>query len=380
MSKIKKIDWVSSIDENNNYITNLESKYKTSSKLSINEIIGNTVETKSNDIFNFSVENESINNKMKEIITISEFSKFKDLDLLEKEALIIIFVNRFLLKNKLTEESKDFFIDLFKWIRNVSDYLTNKLNLNKISHSKRFKDEYLINRCSYKFCNYKDNCEFNYDKKGKKCNSDHYVHNMVEADSNSLIEYLVNNNLEKVDHHNEMMKCINTLMFVINHMYNELKNKIYYSSSKDENELHQNNNLSERIKTSARFESLKVGINNNDTVFKNVKFENYGKNLSAVWSGNSVDKLNNVSGSVNNVSVNSGGVNSGGVNNGSVNSGGVNNGSVGMRTGMRTGMRGEMRGEMRGGVNDGGAHKSFNGNKYNRQEGKVDFFRKKNNV
>ena len=50
----------------------------------------------------------------------------------------------------------------------------------------------------YKFCNYKDNCEFNYDKKGKKCNSDHYVHNMVEADCTSLIDYLLNNDLENV--------------------------------------------------------------------------------------------------------------------------------------------------------------------------------------
>jgi hypothetical protein len=268
-TNINKIDWVSSFDENNNYLISLENKYKTSCRLSLNEIVGTTIENKSNDIFNFSVENESINNKMKEIITIVEFNKLKDLDLLEKEALIIIYVNRFLLKNKLTEESKHFFIDLFTWIKNVSDYLSNKLNLNKISHSKRFKDEYLINRCSYKFCNYKDNCEFNYDKKGKKCNSDHYVHNMVEADCTSLIDYLLNNNLEKVDHHNEMMKCINTLMFVINHMYNELKNKIYYSSSKDETELHLNNNLSEKTKTSNRFDSLKEVNHKNDNVFKN---------------------------------------------------------------------------------------------------------------
>ena len=261
---MSEINWVTSFDENNMYLVALENKYKSSCKLSLNEILNTTVENKTSDIFNFSVENEAINNKMKEILLISEFKSINDLDLLEKEALIIIYINRFLLKNKLKETDKQFFIDLFIWIKNLSDFFSTKLNLTKIVHSKRFKDEFLINRCSYKFCNYKDNCEFNYDKKGKKCNSDHYVHNMVYADCDSLINYLINNDLEKVDHHNEMMKCINTLMFVINHMYNELKNKLFYSKNKDVNELHANNNMSEKAKVINRFEALYENNNNNN--------------------------------------------------------------------------------------------------------------------
>jgi len=256
---MSKVNWVTSFDENNNYIVSLENKYKTSCKLSLNEIISTTIENKSADIFNFSVENEAINNKMKEILLITDYTNISDLDLLEKEALIIIYINRFLLKNKLKETDKQFFIDLFIWIKNLSDFFSTKLNLTKIVHSKRFKDEFLINRCSYKFCNYKDNCEFNYDvknTKGKKCNSDHYVHNMVCADCDSLINYLLNHDLEKIDHHNEMMKCINTLMFVINHMYNELKNKIFYSKNKNVEELHVNNNITEKVKVCSRFETL----------------------------------------------------------------------------------------------------------------------------
>ena len=260
---MSEINWVTSFDENNMYLVALENKYKSSCKLSLNEILNTTVENKTSDIFNFSVENEAINNKMKEILLISEFKSINDLDLLEKEALIIIYINRFLLKNKLKETDKQFFVDLFNWIKNTSKYFTDKLGLLEITHSKRFKEEYLINRCSYKFCNYKDNCEFNYDKKGKKCNSDHYVHNMVYADCDSLINYLINNDLEKVDHHNEMMKCINTLMFVINHMYNELKNKLFYSKNKDVNELHANNNMTEKAKVINRFEALNENNNNN---------------------------------------------------------------------------------------------------------------------
>jgi len=269
---MSKLNWVTSFDENNNNIINLENKFKTSCKLSLNEIVTNNLENKAIDIFNFSVENESINNKMKEILLITDLKTLNDLELLEKEALIIIYINRYLLKNKLTETDKGFFIDLFKWIKNTSEYFTIKLKLTQISHSKRFKDEYLINRCSYKFCNYKDNCEFNYDKKEKKCNADHYVHNMVYADTESLINYLLNNNLEKVDHHNEMMKCINTLMFVINHMYNELKNKIFYNTNKNINELHQNNNISsDKIKpVSNRFDSLQDSYSNKKpNLFKN---------------------------------------------------------------------------------------------------------------
>ena len=269
---MSKLNWVTSFDENNNYIINLENKFKTSCKLSLNEIVTNNLENKAIDIFNFSVENESINNKMREIILITDLKSLNDIELLEKEALIIIYINRYLLKNKLTETDKGFFIDLFKWIKNTSEYFTIKLNLNQISHSKRFKDEFLINRCSYKFCNYKDNCEFNYDKKEKKCNSDHYVHNMVFADTESLINYLLNNNLENVDHHNEMMKCINTLMFVINHMYNELKNKIFYNTNKTIAELHQNNNSSsEKIKPNVnRFDVLQdTYTNKKPNLFKN---------------------------------------------------------------------------------------------------------------
>jgi hypothetical protein len=268
------INWVTSFDDNNLYLVSLENKYKTNCKLSLNEIITTSIENKASDIFNFSVENEAINIKMKEIINIKDYKGINDLDLLEKEALIIIYINRYLLKNKLKETEKQFFIDLFTWIKDVSEFFRNKLNLSKIVHSKRFKEEYLINRCSYKFCNFKDNCEFNYDKKTKKCNSDHYVHNMVYADCDSLINYLVNNDIEKIDHHNEMMKCINTLMFVINHMYNELKNKIFYSKNKNIDELHNNNNHTDKIKVSTRYETLNDNGNSNSYRNENNLFKN----------------------------------------------------------------------------------------------------------
>jgi hypothetical protein len=47
---MSKVNWVTSFDENNNYIISLENKYKTSCKLSLNEILNTTVENKTSDI------------------------------------------------------------------------------------------------------------------------------------------------------------------------------------------------------------------------------------------------------------------------------------------------------------------------------------------
>jgi hypothetical protein len=100
---------------------------------------------------------------------------------------------------------------------------------------------------------------------------------MVYADSDSLINFLINNNVENVDHPNEMMKCINTMMFVINHMYNELKNKLFYSKNKNVNELHINNNYTEKNRTSTRFESLNDQRNDQRNNKQNNLFKNDGK-------------------------------------------------------------------------------------------------------
>ena len=110
---MSKLNWVTSFDENNNYIINLENKFKTSCKLSLNEIVTNSLENKAIDIFNFSVENESINNKMKEILLITDLKALTDIELLEREALIIIYINRYLLKNKFIKNCLSNSFNLF---------------------------------------------------------------------------------------------------------------------------------------------------------------------------------------------------------------------------------------------------------------------------
>ena len=59
---------------------------------------------------------------------------------------------------------------------------------------------------------------------------DHYVHRMVSTDLTILIEYIdkKNNDPSFVIHNKEILKTINILSFVINHMENELKAKCMY--------------------------------------------------------------------------------------------------------------------------------------------------------
>ena len=103
--------------------------------------------------------------------------------------------------------------------------LRDRLNLQKIVHKVKNYNNY-IPRCSYKFCNFKNECFYNYSQKTTNvCYQDHYVHNMVEADLIILKEYITlkfnENNL--VVPNKEILKTINTLSFVIEHMYTELK-------------------------------------------------------------------------------------------------------------------------------------------------------------
>merc|ERR1711991_124164 len=104
---------------------------------------------------------------------------------------------------------------------------TNTLNVLRLMsqflrldlQQKKLKANNSIPRSSYKFCHFKDSCVYNYDKDKNGCYADHHVHNLVEADLEALLEYIKNNYKENIINHNkEIIKCINTLCFVLKHM------------------------------------------------------------------------------------------------------------------------------------------------------------------
>lgn len=200
---------------------------------------------------------EIIQNKLDEIESNYE-SKIKELEIISKNEEII---NEILLKNSLVILQKEveiiklltkyalqnnqldyiFFLDSLKFLFKISEVLRLRLGQKEIVHENKVFTPGNLPRCSYKFCNYRDTCVYNYNKTTKsQCYQDHFVHRMVSADLTILIEYINNKfqNQNFVIHNKEILKTINTLSFVINHMENELRAKCMYLDESEWEESH----------------------------------------------------------------------------------------------------------------------------------------------
>lgn len=199
--------------------------------------------------------------KEKNMINIDDIIKLEprkldDLKLLEYNTLISGFLRKniknhidFLLRSNVCSEIENQNEnDLFNWNKNIKYlgwissscfHLSKKLNLPLIKNNFNNKRT-LIPRSSYKFCDHNYECEYNYDTKHNGCYAQHYVYNNVYSDIESLLMYFrtdENNNYENINM-KETKKCIDTISYVLNHMYEELKNIIYYNNNKDISKLH----------------------------------------------------------------------------------------------------------------------------------------------
>jgi len=221
---------------NTNYVLQIPHSEKTI-KINIISPIQNddTLEKNDNMFFDLSEEIKITEKKYRENLNYinnlisqkTDFSKESSLKILEKEELVAEFLCKYVLQNNFL--NKKFFIDSLQLIYEMSFILSNKLGLKVIKHkfNKKIKS---ISRCSYKFCCYRENCIYNYEKNKSSCNADHYVHNRICADIDSLISYVnyYYKNIETFNHNKEIMKCINTMYYVIKHMKTELKNLCLY--------------------------------------------------------------------------------------------------------------------------------------------------------
>jgi hypothetical protein len=161
------------------------------------------------------------------------------LELLQKEKDIIKILLKYSLQNNLLEIK---FIKIcLKFILYLSENLQNRLNQkNIILTSETNKNN--LTRCSYKFCNFKDKCNFYYKEKSK-CYQDHFVHNMVCLDIKVLLTFIDNNyknmdTLIQTKESKDILKSLNTLSYVINHMENELKLKCIYLDKNEWDNFH----------------------------------------------------------------------------------------------------------------------------------------------
>lgn len=105
-------------------------------------------------------------------------------------------------------------------VKNMLEILAKNNNQN-IKNNKKNNNNILRN--SYKFCKHTHNCKFYYNKKSK-CYSQHFVYNLVHSDIVNTINYINNQDINI----NEVKISINTINYVLTHMYDELNNiKLY---------------------------------------------------------------------------------------------------------------------------------------------------------
>lgn len=207
-----------SITANNKFISNIDVKIE---EIEVDYII------KMNEIKN-TFDTQDINKLYK---------NKNSLEILQKEYEIVKLISKYSLQNNKLEFI--FIITCLKYLYQLSEILKGRLKQATVNFNKNIKNANII-RCSYKFCNYKDECAYNYGKKGSACYQDHYVHNMVSHDVLSLINYIEINyaNTSMILHNKEILKTVNTLSFVIGHMEAELRAKCLYNEMKDWDKYH----------------------------------------------------------------------------------------------------------------------------------------------
>lgn len=157
-----------------------------------------------------------------------EYTNLNILELITRQLNVSSYLVK-LFKSLTSENIKwELFNKYLVYLLQTSSYVVSKTNLD----IKIFKLD-TIYRSSYKFCNKADTCELLYghlinNKKRNYCHCDHYVHNKLISDLNSLITFF-NNNPDFIINNN-LRTCLDTTFFVINHMFQELNSfNLYYS-------------------------------------------------------------------------------------------------------------------------------------------------------
>jgi hypothetical protein len=254
------LNWYTDYTNNINYILNTIDNDIINNNINrlLNKNNVNIIENKileiENDYNNKIIEIELLYNNKE---SINNIKMSNSLIILQKELEIIKILTKYTLLNKNLDFK--FLLICLILLYEFSEVLRIRLKQKKIVYEKKSN---IIFRSSYKFCNFQDNCIYNYNKKSKKiCYQDHYVHNMVSCDLYVLLEYICNK-LFNIDYSNnlnlndinydtnniselyikEILKTINTLSYVINHMELELRTKCLYLDEKQWEKNHFINN------------------------------------------------------------------------------------------------------------------------------------------
>lgn len=201
---------------------------------------------------NFSLDNEKILNEIELILKIDKFSIYTSIEILKKQDLLSSYLSKSIQNSDI---KLNFLISILEWLIESSKELNSRIGLKLYMHNDNLIKPDKVIRSSYKFCNFKHNCSYNYDSKKKGCYADHYVHNMVYADVSALLKCINLFHSDKdVIHNKEIVKCINTISFVIRHMYEELHNLCMYCTDANE---HNNYHIVKVTKHEKKFSNTK---------------------------------------------------------------------------------------------------------------------------
>jgi hypothetical protein len=163
---------------------------------------------------------------------LNELLKLSSFKLIQEETKLVKLISKYSLQQ--SKYQVKFLLKILNLLYKLSEELRRRLKQPEIIHKP--KADKLIVRCSYKFCVYKHNCDYHY--KRRKCNSDHFVHNMVSADIKVLINYFNDKTEEQFLSNKEVIKSINTILFVISHMEDELGDSCRYQSPENWEKFH----------------------------------------------------------------------------------------------------------------------------------------------
>lgn len=187
-----------------------------------------SVTTSSENVINLSDDVNSSKDVIDNTILTLDYKILNPLQILEHQIKVINYLLK-LFKVTRLQEINDYEPYLL-WIYNTSEYLA--LSIHQTIN--RTKSNTLI-RSSYKFCNKKCDCQSHYgflfQKKTKCCINDHYVHHKVAYDIINLIDYLkrhIYTDHNKVIVETELKKGLETINYVLNHMYQELSSFMLY--------------------------------------------------------------------------------------------------------------------------------------------------------
>lgn len=117
---------------------------------------------------------------------------------------------------KTCEGDNNLMIDILKWLVSSSKFLANKIDQLLIEPPNGE-----IKRSSYQFCNESFYCDKFYNKNIITCDSHHYVHSLVYNDVLSIVNYLQKYDKLSENDKQNIKKSLDTIKFVIDHMYNE---------------------------------------------------------------------------------------------------------------------------------------------------------------